>query len=290
MKKIKYWAIALAAVALPLGFASCGGDDDENELWKGELPNPKFESDAVMFNVNNNSDIESIELTASGNYIIMPSGNDAYQPQMAPARGEVTSRFFSKRSATRSYEEYGVFGEYKKIKDGVYDLIGYGTLTIENDSKVNLALDNGQDLNLDVTREKEMPSSSLNDRLCRTWYITGVKFKVYDRKDNVLFEKELSDVTIKDDFVEYIVMSKASTYISVDWDGDIDGYGKWKWDDEDLQVFRYSFIDDPDDTGLVKVSFDGDKCKFIETYYDDEWGEYEDELVRVEATISARSK
>lgn len=70
MKKIKYWAIALVAVALPLGFASCGGDDDENELWKGKLPNPKFESDAVMFNVNNNSDIESIELTASGNYKI----------------------------------------------------------------------------------------------------------------------------------------------------------------------------------------------------------------------------
>ena len=86
-------------------------------------------------------------------------------------------------------------------------------------------------------------------------------------------------------------MSKASTYISVSTGTATStvtagGNGTTKT----FRCSGYSFIDDPDDTGLVKVSFDGDKCQFIETYYDDEWGEYEDELVRVEATISARSK
>lgn len=296
MKKMKFLAIALAAVALPLGFASCGGnEDDEEDLWKGELENPKYESDAVLFNVtDDDSDIASIELTASGDYIVIPCEYDApapIMPSMAPAlRKTAPKSIFRKSTTSRAGWEFGVFGEYKKLKEGVYELLGYGTLTIVNDSRINLALNNGNELNLNVTREKEMDSDSLNDRMCRSWYVTGVKCRVYDRKDNLIDEYDLSDREIKEEYVEYVVMSKAHTYLSVDWDGEIESYGKWNWVNKDLQIFRYVDAEDGNEEyGDVKVTFNGDRCNFYASYYDGEWNDM-DQIVRIEEIVYTKAK
>ena len=293
MKKLKFLAMALAAVVLPLGFASCGGsEDDEEDLWKGELENPKYESDAVLFNVtDDDSDIASIELTASGDYIVIPCEYDApapIMPSMAPAlRKTAPKSIFRKSTTSRAGWEYGVFGEYKKLKEGVYELIGYGTLTIVNDSRINLALDNGGDLNLDVTKATEIQANALNNRLCRTWQITGGQYKVYDLEGNLIHTEKMTDREIKEECVEYVVMSKANTYITIDWDGEIDGYGVWNWEDKDLQVFNYHYTDE-DFTGSVKVTFDGDRCKFYERTYD-YWGVDEEEAI-VEVIISCKAK
>lgn len=290
MKKLKFLAMALAAVVLPLGFASCGGgEEDEDDLWKGKLENPKYESDAALFNVtDDDSDIASIELTASGNYIVMPNDYDMPAPSLAPAPRKTTHKsIFRKSSTSRAGWEYGVFGEYKKLKEGVYELIGYGTLTIVNDSRINLALDNGSDLNLDVTKATEIQANALNNRLCRTWQITGGQYKVYDLEGNLIHTEKMTDREIKEECVEYVVMSKANTYITIDWDGEIEGYGVWNWEDKDLQVFNYHYTDE-DFTGSVKVTFDGDRCKFYQRNYD-YWGVDEEEAI-VEVIISCKAK
>ena len=81
-KTLRIVGLGLAAVLLSVGMTAClGGDDDEDgeDLWEGSVEAPAYESDASCYTILDSDELESIELTASGNYIIVPTANGSYQ-------------------------------------------------------------------------------------------------------------------------------------------------------------------------------------------------------------------
>lgn len=66
---------AIAAI-LSFGFSACSNNEDEddgdNPLMSGQLNDAPYKNETVKYYIlNNDTDIESIELTANGNYIVL---------------------------------------------------------------------------------------------------------------------------------------------------------------------------------------------------------------------------
>lgn len=80
-------------------------------------------------------------------------------------------------------------------------------------------------------------------------------------------------------------MTKAGTFVQVDWDGYIEGNGEWAWLSALDQIFSYRFLDDEDDNGMVQVAFDNNRASFIESFeeYDDDYGQYVTFVSRINA-------
>ena len=85
--------------------------------------------------------------------------------------------------------------------------------------------------------------------------------------------------------VQYVVVTKAGTFVQVDWDGYIEGNGEWAWLSALDQIFSYRFLDDEEDNGIVQVAFDNDRASFIESFeeYDDDYGQYVTFVSRINA-------
>lgn len=276
------WAV-LACTALCGGLTSCdfGNDDDDDDpdnnvpedLWQGELPDAKFENDAVFFNIRNRERYSSIELTSSGNYIAMPvaqeysNNSDTRAVKSTGLAGMFRSHGKATRYEDGSNYENAIFGTYTKGDDGSYNLQGLGVLFILNESTIQLHLNDGTILTFEVDIQYPVvDGNTLNNRMCRTWGVVDVYEEAYDSKGTRIMNKKLTQQEIMDEYVQYVVMSKAGTFTQVDWDNSLDSYGRWWWDSENLQIFGYLFVDE-DGSGSCGVKFNGDRAEFFETYY-----------------------
>lgn len=280
-KTYRYLCHALIAAMTCTGFASCGNDDDDYDdfstpLWIGELGNPTYEADAAAYKILNNPYYGMIELTASGNYIVTPPARTTTYD--APALKSASHRgFFATNPAApeaRAYNSEGVFGKYTKLPDGTYRLHDFGTLGVLTDGTIDLSLNDGTQLNLPVVKITNIESTPLNNRLCRTWYIQSVTYSVYDYAGNLLHRETDSGDDLREDFVQYVIVTKAGTFVQVDWDDSIESRGEWRWSDKANQVFAYSFKGYDDDRGTVQVAFDNDRAYFLTTSHEsDDYGQ-----------------
>lgn len=285
--------VGLAAVLLSVGMTACsGGDDDEDseDLWEGSVGAPEYESDASCYKILDSDELESIELTASGNYIIVPTANDSYyNAPLKSSKAEAMSgrRMFSRQSQSRASDGRGIiFGEDSKLGDGSYNLDGYGKLTVVDDNTLIVTPDGGAEMTLRAEKKGTAKDSELNNRFCRTWYLESVKRQTYSGND-LIDESNVPSSEIHAEYVKYVVVSKAGTFLQTDWDDSVESYGTWRWQNTKNQVFSYDFIDDEGE-GEMQVSFSDDKATFIYKYmeYDDDYGR---DLLYVEK-ITTRSK
>jgi len=294
MKKVFKYAIMAFAGCISLCLASCSNDDepdsDDDELWKGEATTPKYASDAAIYTVNPGVQcpFESIELTESGDYIVTPSVADYNSP--AQRSESSTNRGMFKRSKTSntraglSTYDY-TYGTFTKNSDGSYNLEGLGTMSY-SDGTLNLKLTDGTDYNVAATEKKpDLDANKLNMRLCRTWKVTGAVEEVYNKSGKKLDSYTYSGTELQDEFVEYVLISRNGSYVSIDWDNTIEEKGTWMWADTSKQIFSYS---EPDDRGTMQVFFNGDKAKFKQSWtgYDED---YEQEIT-YNIIISCTSK
>ena len=286
MKRIKFLAMMIAALSFTMGFTACGDDDDDtpdSNLWVGELGAPAYEADAVAYRITNSSEYSAIELTASGNYIVTPA---ALAQNNAPAARRSMFKAMAKEERSSRASNYnGVFGTYTKLSDGSYNLAGFGVLSPYNNGSLTLTLENGTTEVLDAVKVADIESNPLNNRLCRSWYVQSGEFLVYDRGGNLIDRETITGSDLKDDYVQYVVVTKAGTFVQVDWDGYIEGNGEWAWLSALDQIFSYRFLDDEDDNGMVQVAFDNDRASFIESFeeYDDDYGQYVTFVSRINA-------
>ena len=285
MKRIKFLAMMIAAFSFTLGFTACGDDDDDtpdSNLWVGEL-GAAYEADAVAYRITNSSEYSAIELTASGNYIVTPA---ALAQNNAPAARRSMFKAMAKEERSSRASNYnGVFGTYTKLSDGSYNLAGFGVLSPYNNGSLTLTLENGTTEVLDAVKVADIESNPLNNRLCRSWYVQSGEFLVYDRGGNLIDRETITGSDLKDDYVQYVVVTKAGTFVQVDWDGYIEGNGEWAWLSALDQIFSYRFLDDEDDNGMVQVAFDNNRASFIESFeeYDDDYGQYVTFVSRINA-------
>ena len=182
---------ALAACTM----TACSSDDDDDDGGDGigNFATPKYEEYAAKYIVNDdNSDYHSIELTASGNYIINYNDYDP-MPSLAPkaetaktvkvAGHEMTlPGMLAKTTATgtrgtRIYSEIA-YGTYTKTGDDSYTLNGFGTITVTRDAQgratgLTITRNGGTPEAVQVTPKSANAGRGRSSSRCRRWRSSG---------------------------------------------------------------------------------------------------------------------
>lgn len=270
MKKQIFGLMALILGAC-ISFTACSDDDDDDnqneDLWVGNLENAKYEADAVAFDINGSSEISFIELTSSGNYIVLPASSYTNYSGRSCASDERHSFLKSVITPVSRSGEFHKFGKFSKTGQNEFMLENFGRLVINSGNNLDLYLTNGEHRQLNGTRRSKMESTALNDRFCRSWKLQHIIEQELDANGKVVSSHECSTPEeLQEDYIMLFVMSKAKTFLQIDWDNTFDDFGEWKWLDESQQTFAYRWNDDPDFSGYISVKFNGNKCIFTEEY------------------------
>lgn len=133
MKKMNFFVMLfLCLCTMTIGFAACS--DDDNNPTAPNLGTPPYEAVSGKYNVTTpDSPYESIELGASGNYIVTLSGGSyALSAQTAMQPGRSGNRLLANRTAQTRATQYGnlVYGTYTDLGNGRYQLEDFGTITL----------------------------------------------------------------------------------------------------------------------------------------------------------------
>lgn len=301
MKKVIYLFIYL--ISSGVFFAGCSEDDESSSLEHQE-----YESVSGKYNVQGNSVYSSIELGASGNYIIVKSTSG-----IRSARGDGSTPFgsaFSRnllniggsknkiRSTTDSGDDI-LYGTYTVNTDGSINLEGFGKLqiTYNGSSVTNMILTptSGSTITLNVEKEDTYSDSELTSKLCRTWNLASLSNKEYDLKGRLVYDlegtfnvaKQTWSWNVKVDELDWgepgednynpsqILFSKSGTYL-VYYTDKTAMIQNWKWKSESAGTFYYYEEGyDYEEDDWVTVSFSGKRMTVIEKYFDEESGRSE---------------
>lgn len=316
MKKFKLRSLlkAMAVMILPLSLASCNSDDD-NESSSANIEAPKYEAEAAKYEItSSDADYSSIELTASGNYIIVknPSTNGARTLAGRSTEVSATKHFSLLRPAKKSVAsragEWGsgiLYGTFTKVGENEYKLGNLGTLkvTVKNGvaCSLNLVYSDGTTKTFDGNKsEVKGNTGALTNFMCRTWNISQIRvyyklngqalFDISANSFNELAQKIKEFIKNNDseeDFDEsdfevpnpakQIIITKNNTYMVVYEDSEL-AIANWKWENESQGKFRYSWDVESsyeEYTSVATAASQGNNLIITEEYTDTEDGETE---------------
>ena len=308
MKKTNLFKYLLGAVAVmsALNFVSCSkSDDDSNDgnANSGTLDTPAYESDAAKFVISgSSSSYKSIELTASGEYIIIPQGS----PYAAKRRAAMRQSFFNFSTIrgldTRASSTQILYGKYKKTGDGEYQLEGFGTVKVQmaegTACSLTLTPTGGTSYTLQATKKTTVEGSTMTNQLCRSWTIDRVRFQLsfagksvdktvtldnqYDlylavantwpemMEGEPLMSREEFNKNkegLFENTPERVVFTKSGTYMVYYEEGKL-AVATWMWEDEASGKFRFSWnynnMYDSRYSGVCSIEFFGSTLVFHE--------------------------
>ena len=265
--------------------AACNNDDSDNKLGDGKIPNlpvPEYELSSAKYDISSTSSkYASIELTGSGNYIIIP--RSGYYDLKNTTQARNTSGLPSPVKISTRAENGVIAGKFIKLSDTEFLLEGFGSIVIEgsqsNAYSLQVTPTGGETTTVAATKASTLDSSPITDAICRTWDINTVggyfKFsgkvlfnKTMPIKDYDLFWESFyaaADDDYDDDYEPYgyyptqTIFTKAGTYM-VFYSNDRLAISTWRWKNEDKGVLVYAWSYDPDDfteSNLVTASFSG---------------------------------
>lgn len=293
MKKFfnRVWLYSMV-LTVAAGMNACSSSDDEPENGGeglGEvpaLPTPEYESSSAKYEITqSSSSISSIELTASGEYIV--TERQGYFASPAKASVGVANHVFMmfnspSVSVSRASGSGIIAGKFVKISDTEYILEGYGSIVIEGDSDNAFSLQitpaDGETTTVAAKKASSFADSQINNALCRTWNVNTIGARLainndtYFKKDRPasqldMLMAEAQEATKKyfmshfgaeaDEFDPYepigyypteIIMTKAGTYM-VKYSNNGLAVATWHWIDEAKGQFQFSWdYDNPDST------------------------------------------
>lgn len=196
MKGIRLTAALLSSILCCGPLVSCGDDDDPKKpIEVPELPTPAYESASAKYEISTpGSEWSSIELTASGEYIIIENSNsyDYWSMSKVPvlkgaahAGGLIVPRSVK----SRAWYNNIIHGRYTKVSDNEFNLIGFGTIVIEGGQSdaisLSITTSGGQPVTVTALKASQDPSSKLTDAVCRTWNIDDLGLRIKINKDMV---------------------------------------------------------------------------------------------------------
>ena len=273
MKKIKLLAMAVAMMFTATCFTACGSDDDGEGIGNIDLPTPQYEQVSGKYEITQaGSPYESIELGASGNYVVT-RGYGGYS--LAPkAEGRTRMALLAKRGTTRSTEYDGIiYGTFTSLGGGKYDLEGFGTIKLEysGDNVTGIEVTtNGTTTNYAAEKAPTMSNDDITNALCRTWKIERIRDVYYDKETG-----KTDDITVTPenpgeegyDMPVEVLWSKSGTYLVSYLDNSI-GLAEWKWRDRSKGTMYYAW--DGDWTGdYATITFDGNRAVVHDKWEDD---------------------
>ncbi len=287
------WVVFLALLAIPV-MTSCSDDDEDEKISVGT---PKYEAISGKYTVENStSPYESIELGASGSYII--TERNGYQRSQTKQIASSTKKGGFLRSPQSDVLSRGtgynglIYGTYSQLEDGTLKLDGFGILEIiygtDNQEVIgfNLTPTGQSKVQLDVTKEEMMKDDELTNALCRTWKIESIRSivyfngkKVYD--ETATAENPGEEYEDDDSFPKEVLFSKAGTYM-VYYENQTIGISSWKWKSQKEHTFYYAWENDWDEEAFATVSFSGNRLTVSTAYgYDEEEGAYKEETYTI---------
>lgn len=213
MKQIvNYLLLASLFVAGLTGLAACSSNDDDSPspAPSGNLETPKYESVSAKYTIlSEESDIRSVELTESGNYVIVKRGYNDVKAAQAGAHGK--SRLLQGlRAMTRSNEPDIIEGKYTKISDTEFNLEGFGTITITGSANNAVTLvvtpKGGTAFTLQAARTPQKSNSVLTTKLCRTWKISSIRIQMsFDGDELMNSEHKIGELNkFEDDYIDVV--------------------------------------------------------------------------------------
>ena len=297
-KKISYLLLTIG-IAL---FSACNSDND------GAFSSPEYEDLSAKFEVTDNySEISSLELTASGNYIVTYKHNINKSNETRSAKTDLfnTNIFRTDISATRATTDRNIiYGKFTARGKNTYQLEGYGTVTITTDKNnaytLDIVCEDGSTISVGARKEEVFESSEMTDKLCRTWEIENIGYKIVSGErefnkvvkiDNIyeLYEEYIDFLieveNIKDQYTidamkasvenmanSYnetrplsVIFTKSGSYI-VERNNSTIGIAIWMWENEEEGYLRYSW--DSNNIyygGLANVEFSKKQLRIHET-------------------------
>lgn len=274
MKKIKLLAMAAALMLTATCFTACS-DDEGGGIGNIDLPTPQYEEVSGKYEITSaGSPYESIELSASGNYIVTRSyGGYGLAPK---AGGKTRMALLAKRGATRSTEYGGIiYGTFTSLGGNEFALEGFGTIKLEysGDDVTGIEITtNGTTTSYSAEKAPTMGGDNITNALCRTWRIEKIRDVYYDKETG-----KTDDMTVTPenpgeegyDMPIEVVWSKSGTYLVSYLDGSI-GVAEWKWKNRGAGQLYYAW--DGDWTGdYCTITFDGNRA-VIHDKWEDEYG------------------
>lgn len=310
---IKCLSVAMLLAACLM--SSCS-DDDEDQVPPQQdinLNEPTYESVSAKYNVTSGGGgISSIELTASGNYVITMEGA-AYVPAALSPRNMMKSFTHAATNGTRADEGY-ICGKFVKISDTEFILEGFGSIVIEGASNnafsIQVTKSEGETYTLNAEKAATVSNSEMSNALCRTWDINTMALKgTFNGRDfyngekpasqhdliwkelNTAFGKLIESITgepEEDDFFnvpestpKQIIFTKSGSYIIITEDNYL-GIAKWTWKNEKNGIITYS---NPMGTNDITVTFSGEEMNIDELNADiDESEDGERFQVKIQST------
>ena len=273
--KLLYGMLIAAAI---LATSACSSDDDGGT----NLEVPAYEAVSAKYIVNDSrAAINSLELTASGNYIVV---KNQYNYSVPEKRTLAQNVLMCNQLVTRA-ASYGniIYGKFTQIAENEYDLEGYGVVTVTAVSgevyNLDITLDNGNVINVGARKQQTYEISEASDNLCRTWNISKIGFKVevagrtYDKMVNedeldVLFtdyikwvmrlagynNSDIPEGYLEEAVAEYVnqyneskplsvIFTKSGSYM-VHYNNEMIGVSTWIWENESKGILRYSWNHD----------------------------------------------
>ncbi len=281
MKKIKLLVIAAALMLTAAGFTACS-DDNEGGIGNINLPTPQYEQVSGKYEITSaGSPYESIELSASGNYIVTLSngGNYYNTPVNGVAKSSRRSLLDSGKAKglTRATEYDGViYGTFTSLGGNEFALEGFGTIKLgysgDEVTSIEVTTQDGQTTQYDAKKKPTMNGDNVTNALCRTWRIEKIRDVYYDKQTG-----ETEDMTVTPenpgedgyDMPIEVVWSKSGTYLVSYLDGSI-GVAEWKWKNRGAGQLYYAW--DGEWTGdYCTITFDGNRA-VIHDKWEDEYG------------------
>lgn len=278
----RYFNIAILTIMFGFCMTSCS-DDDKDDV---TIDTPKYEAASAKYIVTDqNSQIESIEFTASGEYIITTNQYYYNAPLKSPiidTKNTLFSRVNKTFTMSRAIDSDGIIcGTYTINDDGVYVLSGFGTVTITNDGNsfvLTVKTNDGTVLDLNTYKGDTISDSQMTNSLCRTWTLTHNRIlikiggrtifdKTAPKNESRKLVNSLIDTLKKYDedgelddeeadmdglvelleMVNQVIFSKSGTYMVIYSDNTL-AMSTWKWQNESKGLIRYSWnYDDPED-------------------------------------------
>ena len=265
--------MAVAMMFTATCFTACGSDDDGEGIGNIDLPTPQYEQVSGKYEITQaGSPYESIELGASGNYVVTRSyGGYSLAPK---AEGRTRMALLAKRGTTRSTEYDGIiYGTFTSLGGGKYDLEGFGTIKLEysGDNVTGIEVTtNGTTTNYAAEKAPTMSNDDITNALCRTWKIERIRDVYYDKETG-----KTDDITVTPenpgeegyDMPVEVLWSKSGTYLVSYLDNSI-GLAEWKWRDRSKGTMYYAW--DGDWTGdYATITFDGNRAVVHDKWEDD---------------------
>jgi hypothetical protein len=296
----------VAALALGLlagvSLVSCSSDDDGDGDGGGEstLDAPEYADVSGKYEVIND-EIETIELTESGEYYITKNFYYQYaKTRAAKKRNMLKSRMIP---STRAAYNNVIYGKYTKVSDTEFLLEGFGKIIIvgspDEAQSLKIIEDGKGERTVGVEMRENDKSCEQTAWLCRTWNIEKCRIKLkilgktefdktVDADDLGQLESELAEKIedlfdnydeeedyygdaeyYEDDYYEEgycetphtVVFTKAGSYMVTYKEGGL-AISTWCWEDAEKGTIRYSWDYDH--------LYDPEESGIVTAYFDKE--------------------